>query len=443
MMRKAHFSLAALPLWFCSGWLLLQLGGCASYSQGFEPIEAKLAAQDPAAAMQILEKKGPGRNELLLYLLNKAMLQRMQHDFVASNQSLEQAKQVIQTYSAVSISEQSAAFIINDATRTYTGTPLEQVMLHVYAALNYLELGEHDAARVEALQVEVRLRQLMQDSPDSALSVDPFARYLSGMIFEDLGEYSDAMIAYRKAYEAYQAHEELYTLRLPDYLKQDMLRMARKVGLKNEYAKLEAQFGLSVHNDSDSSQDKGEVVLLFHNGLAPIKREHSVAVMDPGSGRLIRVSLPYYQFRPELISHARVTASNVLADSQQVEAIDNIAEQTLQAYMPAITARAVARAVLKYNMSREAGKQNDVAGLIVNIAGVLTERADTRSWLSLPANIQMARLQLPAGTHALSIELLDDFGYIQHTTKLSNVKVTPGERRYVSYHYVPRYLMRK
>lgn len=442
-MRKAHFSLAALPIWFCGGWLLLQLAGCASYSQGFEPIEARLAAQDPAAAMQILEKQGPGRNELLLYLLNKAMLQRMQQDFAASNQSFEQAKQVIQTYSAVSISEQSAAFIINDTTRTYTGTPLEQVMLHVYAALNYLELGDHDAARVEALQVEVRLRQLMQDSPESALSVDPFARYLSGMIFEDLGEYSDAMIAYRKAYEAYQAHEQLYTLTVPDYLKQDILRMARKVGLNNEYARLEAQFGLSLHNNPGSAQEKGEVVLLFHNGLAPIKHEHSVAVIDPGSGRLIRVSLPYYQFRQQQISRARVEANEMFAQTQQVEAIDNIAEQTLQAYMPAITARAVARAVLKYNMSREAGKQNDIAGLLVNIAGVLSERADTRSWLSLPANIQMARLQLPAGTYSLSIELLDDLEQIQHTTKLSNVKVTSGERRYVSYHYVPRYMMRK
>jgi len=443
MMRKAHFSLAALPLWFCSGWLLLQLGGCASYSQSFEPIEAKLAAQDPAAALQILEKQRPGHNKLLLHLLNKAMLQRMQHDFAASNQSFEQAKQVIQTYSAVSISEQSAAFIINDTTRTYTGTPLEQVMLHVYAALNYLELGNHDAARVEALQVEVRLRQLMQDSPESALSVDPFARYLSGMIFEDLGEYSDAMIAYRKAYEAYQAHEQLYALSVPDYLKQDMLRMARKVGLNNEYAKLEAQFGMSLQNNPHSALQEGEVVLLFHNGLAPIKREHSVAVIDPGSGRLIRVSLPYYQTRPQLITSARVEANEVFSQTQQVEAIDDIAEQTLQAYMPAITARAVARAVLKYNMSREAGKQNDVAGLLVNIAGVLTERADTRSWLSLPANIQMARLQLPAGTYNLSIDLLDSQEQIRHMTKLNDVKVNPGERRYVSYHYVPRYLMRK
>lgn len=443
MMRKAHFSLAGLPIWFCSIWLLLQLNGCATYSKGFDPIEAKLAAQNPAAALQILEKQGSGRNELLLYLLDKAMLQRMQHDFAASNESFEQAKQVIQTYSAASISEESTAFIINDTTRTYTGTPLEQVMLHVYAALNYLELGNDDAARVEALQVEIRLRQLMQDSPESALNMDPFARYLSGMIFEDLGEYSDAMIAYRKAYEAYLAHEKLYSLTVPDYLKQDMLRMARKVGLNNEYTRLKAQFGITLQNKHNPDQQGGEVVLLFHNGLAPIKREQSVATIDPGSGRLIRVSLPYYQNRQQLITTARVEANDLIVQTQQVEAIDDIAEQTLQAYMPAITARAVARAVLKYNMSREASKQNDVAGLLVNIVGVLTERADTRSWLSLPANIQMARLQLPAGTYALSIELLDSLEQVQHTTKLADVKVNPGERRYISYHYVPRYTMRK
>jgi len=270
MRRKARYSLAGLPVWLSSGWLLLQLGGCATYSRGFEPIEQNLAAQNPATAMQILEKQRHPRSDLLLYLLNKAMLQRMQHDYAASNQTFEQAKQIIQTYSAVSVTEESAAFIFNDTTRTYTGTPLEQVMLHVYAALNYLELGEVDAARVEALQVEVRLRQLMQDSPKSALSVDPFARYLSGMIYEDLGEFSDAMIAYRKAYEAYQAHAELYALNVPEYLKRDLLHMARKVGLTNEYHQLQAQFGITLVEDHNPATERGEIVLLYHNGLAPI-----------------------------------------------------------------------------------------------------------------------------------------------------------------------------
>ena len=442
MRRKAHISLASLPIRLCCIWLLMQLTGCATYSTGFAPIEQNLAAQDPATALQILEKQRHPRGDLLLYLLNKAMLQRMQHDYAASNQTFEQAKQVIQTYAAASVTEQSAAFIFNDTTRTYTGTPLEQVMLHVYAALNYLELGEEDAARVEALQVEVRLRQLMQDSPQSALSVDPFARYLSGMIYEDLGEYSDAMIAYRKAYEAYQAHAKLYALNVPEYLKRDLLRMARKVGLTNEYQQLQAQFGITLTEESNPATEQGEIVLLYHNGLAPVKREHSVAAIDPGSGRLIRVSLPYYQSRPELIAAARLRADDHEANTQQVEAIDNIALQTLEAYMPAITARAVARAVLKYNMAREAGKQNDVAGLMVNIMGVMTEQADTRSWLTLPSNIQMARLQLPPGSYILSIELLDALGQVQYTTHLTDIKVNPGERRYISYHYVPHYLMR-
>ena len=443
MRRKARYSLAGLPVWLSSGLLLLQLGGCATYSRGFEPIEQNLAAQNPATAMQILEKQRHPRSDLLLYLLNKAMLQRMQHEYAASNQTFEQAKQIIQTYSAVSVTEESAAFIFNDTTRTYTGTPLEQVMLHVYAALNYLELGEVDAARVEALQVEVRLRQLMQDSPKNALSVDPFARYLSGMIYEDLGEYSDAMIAYRKAYEGYLAHAELYALNVPEYLKRDLLHMAHKVGLTDEYNQLQAQFSITLAEGHNPATERGEIVLLYHNGLAPIKREHSVAVVEPGSGRLIRISLPYYQSRPELIAAARITANGHDAKTQQVEAIDNIAQQTLETYMPAITARAVARAVLKYNMAREAGKQNDVAGLLVNIMGVITEQADTRSWLTLPSNIQMARLHLQPGSYTLSIELLDTLGHIQYTTNLTDVKVNPGERRYISYHYVPRYMMRK
>jgi hypothetical protein len=443
MRRKVHFDLSNLPFWLGGGWLLLQLAGCATYSQGFESIEQRLAAQDPASAMQILEKQPHPRGDLLLYLLNKAMLQRMQHDYAASNETFEQAKRIIQTYAAISVTEESAAFIFNDTTRTYTGTPLEQVMLHVYTALNYLELGDVDAARVEALQVEVRLRQLMQDSPQSALSVDPFARYLSGMIFEDLGEYSDAMIAYRKAYEAYQAHAELYALEVPEYLQRDLLRMARKVGLTNEYQQLQSRFNITLDQERNPAIDQGEIVLLFHNGLAPIKREHSVATIDPRSGRLIRVSLPYYQSRPELITAARLSTQGKKTKTQQVEAIDQIAHKTLEAYMPAITARAVARAVLKYNMAREAGKQNDVAGLLVNIMGVVTEQADTRSWLTLPANIQMARLQLQPGSYNLSIELLDVSGQIQHITHLTDIKVNPGERRYISYHYIPSYMMRK
>ncbi len=434
------------PASFFTGWLLicgLLLQGCASYSHSFYPIEQKLSRQDPAGALLELEKQGYASGDQLLYLFNKAMLQRMQADFAGSNQTLEKAKRIIQRYAATSITEESAAFMVNDATRTYIGTPLEQVMLHVYAALNYLELGDHDAARVEILQVDVRLRQLMSDAPNSALSVDPFARYLAGMIFEDLGEYSDAMIAYRKAYQAYQLHNsKLYALAIPPALKRDLLRMARRVGLWDEYRKLRQRFAIAEEEITAAPAGEGEIVLILHNGLAPLKREHDVAVVDPGSGRLIRVSLPYYQDRSNRVRGARLIAGKASQTTETVEHIDAIDHKTLEAYMPAITARAIARAVVKYNMAREAGKQDQLAGVLVNIAGFVVERADTRSWLTLPAKIQMARLRLKAGRYNLSLELLDASGRPVRSVKLGEIDLPKGKRRYISYHYIPPYAQR-
>lgn len=427
-----------LPAIWLAGCVLLFLSGCASYSHSFKPIDNKLAANDPQSALMLLEAQDHSDRNQLLYLLNKAMLQRMQGDYAASNQTFEQAKQIIQTYSATSVTEQSAAFIVNDTTRTYIGIPMEQVMLHVYEALNYLESGDLDAARVEAMQVDVKLRQLTQDSPESALSVDPFARYLAGMIFEDLREDSDAMIAYRKAYEAYLEHESLYPVVIPDSLKMDLLRMSRNMGLHEEHESFKFRFGITESDIIDRDPSHGEVVLFFSNSLAPVKQEQSQAIVDPMSGILVRISLPYYLDHPNQISSASLTTGQYTSQTELVENINGIAHATLQAYMPAITARAIARALVKYQMARQAGNRNDgndVAGAIIMMMNFATERADTRSWLTLPAEIQMARLSLPAGKHDLEIKLTDYKGQIMKVFQLKDFEVQPGKRRYISYHY--------
>jgi len=429
------------------GWLivwLLLLQGCASYSEAFYPVENKLVNQDPAGALKELEKLGTDEEDKLLFLLNKAMLQRMQNDFEGSNQTLEQAKSFINAYSAVSVSEQAASFLINDTTLTYTGTPLDQVLLHTYAALNYLELDNSDAARVEILQIDLRLRQEMSDAPNSALSIDPFSRYLSGMVYEDLGEYSDAMIAYRKALEAYQIHaDELYALEIPHTLKTDLLRTAKRMGLNNELEKLTQQFSIPQEEITsiEDNEQQGELVLLFHSGLAPVKRESRIDVVAPQSGQLVSISLPYYQDRPKPILGARINANDVSQSSEVVEQIDAIDRETLKAYMPAITARAVARAITKYQATKETKKENELAGLLLNIMGTVIERADTRSWLTLPAEIQMARLPLSPGEHKISISLLDQNNNVVRTIKLGKINITAGKRRYISYHYIPSYAL--
>jgi hypothetical protein len=48
--------------------------------------------------------------------------------------------------------------------------------------------------------------------------------------------------------------------------------------------------------------------------------------------------------------------------------------------------------------------------VLTNIAGVATEKADTRSWLLLPGQIQASRVELPAGEYQLVLEARDSAG---------------------------------
>ncbi|MDH5570355.1 MAG: hypothetical protein OEY89_01240 [Gammaproteobacteria bacterium] len=420
----------------CLGMALVFLSACASYSQSFSPVERNLFDNDPAKALETLDKQDYPKRDMFLYYSNKALLLRMLGQFSESNKQLELAKNIITEFSATSVSEESSAFIINDATRSYIGSPVEQIMLHIYAALNYLELNDRDAARVEVLQVDIRLKELTQENPDSALSIDPFAHYLSGIIYEDLHEWSDALIAYRKSYEAYLSHNQLYTIAVPLQLKQSLILMSHKVGIKDELNKYEKEFEIKL-SDLISKNPGSELVFIFHNGLAPIKREHAIQVLSPVSGKFIRIALPSYESRSNFVAKAKININNEISQTTELaEDIASLQIKTLQQHTPAITARAIARAVAKYKIADNAGDQSPVAGLLVNVIGLVTERADTRSWLTLPAEIQVARIKLPAGEYRLDIELLNDSDNMVMQPQSVNIRISDQHKHYLSWHRI-------
>lgn len=414
--------------WLCLFLLTLSGSGCATYTESITAVESHLAAQRPDTALATLEKQGyAGRNEIL-YLMNKGMLLRMQGEYAASNASFAKAKLLISPLSAISISEQTTSLLINDSTRSYTGAPFEQLLLYVYSALNYLALGDLKAARVEALQIDLQLKTLTPQFGEQA-----FPRYLSGIIFEDLGEYSDALIAYRKAYKAYQENKS--GLAVPPGLQRALLRLSSRLGLSDEHRQYQQRFGSTEPTNLAGS---GELIFVFHNGLAPIKRERSQIYPDPGSGRMVRISLPYYEMRPSPVQSARLQVNGVSQDTRIVADISNIAMNNLDGQMPVIISRAVARAILKDQAVRQAyDNNNGWAGLAANVFTVLTERADTRSWLTLPSNIQLGRIPLPEGNYRLQVSLFGKHQQIIATPQFDPITIEAGKKVYVSYYWVP------
>lgn len=71
----------------------------------------------------------------------------------------------------------------------------------------------------------------------------------------------------------------------------------------------------------------------------------------------------------------------------------------------------------------------------MRVASVVTERADTRSWLTLPADIQMARLSLPPGQYTIKVELLDAGGQTVATREYPGVVITGAHQTYLTQHW--------
>jgi len=409
--------------------------GCATYSESFRPLEKEIIAQRPDKALKRLEKSPPSGNDRLLYFLDKAMFLRMMGKYSESNQSLEEAKKYIKKFSPTSITEETAAFFVNDSTRAFIGAPFEQVLVHLYAALNYLQMGELDSARVESQQVDIKLKTLSQSDQKPILIADPFARYLTGIIYEDLGEWSNAMIAYRKAYQAYQAHGKSYSVTIPEYLKHDLIRLADYEGLRDERDRYIKEFKISQWQKLQTRKNKGEIIFIMNNGLAPIKRQRTVAHAAI-NGQLVRVSLPFYQKRRNGFYTAHLSAGNNSALTSEVKDVNSIADKTLAHFMPGITARAIARAVAKHKVADKVGDQNAWAGLAMMVTNFATEVADTRSWLTLPGELHLGRLPLKPGKYDINLELRGNGNHILHTYQYKDVQVKRGAKTYLTYHWV-------
>jgi hypothetical protein len=439
--------------------MMLGLQGCATYSSSFGKVDRDLAAQNYDAALSDIEKDSSSAKDRVLYFLNKGMILRMKRDFAGSNQAFAAAKAEMDRLYAASVTENALSVVVNDSMVSYSGDNYERILLHMYMALNYLELGKPDSARVEAQQVDDDLREFADKHPDSKFSEDAFTLYLTGMVYEDRGEWSDAMISYRNAYRAYLKDYADYQVALPSVLKDDLLRMADQQGLTNELRRYETEFDLDLQKSESEDAEQGQLVFVLNNGLVPVKHEKAAAFVDPATGILVKIALPYYASRNDYndnVVAARITVNDKQATTELMENVDAVARKNLDKHMPAIIARSIARAVIKAQAVKRAqaeamrsnnnnsGNNGAVFGMLgalaLQVAAVATEQADTRSWLTLPANIQLARLSLPPGSYSVKVELLGADRQVVATQDVPKVVIRKTHKTFLSQHWIPKQL---
>ena len=75
-----------------------------------------------------------------------------------------------------------------------------------------------------------------------------------------------------------------------------------------------------------------------------------------------------------------------------------------------------------------------MGGFLMSMTNLLTERADTRSWTTLPQEIQLQRVLLPVGEHQLQIELVNAAGRVVDVID-ETVVIKPEQSSFVIKHW--------
>jgi uncharacterized protein len=395
---------------------LLVLQGCTTAAQKSAGMRISLEQGRPDLALMDVEKEG--ESDDVMVNMNLGILRSMNRDFKGSNAALEIAKEKIQELYSTSITEQAAAVIVNDETISFDGDRYEQVLVHAYKALNYISMGDLDAARVEILQSDVKMME-WGDSPEE----DPFIRYLSGIVFEALGEKDSALVSYRQAVDVYKSTKERHGLGVPAQLKHDLLTLLANEKLWGEYKDYKKEFAMSGFK-AKKTRGKGELILIMNNGLVPQREQESIHSYSTVMLANVKIALPTYPNLPRYVDQMRLTIGGKTKVLETIENVDGLARAALKDDIVVITTRAIARAVAKKATEKEAGDQGGVFGqLAMMVINQATEIADTRCWNTLPQQIQLGRVLLPAGEHNLKVEVIGAGGVLRDTINMSvNIK---------------------
>jgi len=423
---------------------MLVFGACAGPSHMYkDSLHGYISAgnyQQTEDAINAAKQKEYGKKNAVLYYLDLGMVQHDAGQYRDSDRSLAAAEDRMEELYTKSVSRALGTLIINDNTTEYAGEPFDRALTNVFRALDYVFLDDRENALVEARKVTEYLTELAAaGNGKSGYRDDAFAQYLSGMLFEDGGQRDDARISYSAAQKAYSWYASDYKTPLPSF---DINRSDYK--------------------------DKGEVVVLHYNGIAPVKVsktfqvawDDAVAAVNTSGdaeaddarvknalnagmlGNAITVAYPEYTDQPFSIAGSEVWASSTVVPTRLMEDVSAIAKAQLDSKVASQRLRMIARATIKYIIAKsieQEAEQNGgstaglLAKMVTSVTSAATEVADTRCWATLPAQIRMARIMLPPGKTDIALVFRDASGAEIGRKIFAGVDVQAGKRTYLHY----------
>lgn len=396
---------------------------------------------NPLTPSQV-DKDNYGHNEKLLYYMDLGITNHYEGRYAVSNRKLEEAEKLGEQLFTKSLTATGASFLVNDYMLPYRGEDFELALIHLYMALNYVQLGKLEDALVEARKLDSKLNALNQSYPEGKKNVyreDALIRFISGLLHEAGGNLDSANVDYMKSLEVFKDYSANYGTTAPQFVVENLMTVADGAGFPDRVKELQDRYSAAEFLRYQSKERLGEIIVVHYHGRSPVKVPERVPV-GIAENIILTVSYPKYEYLPRqrggaVITFTTADGKNISCEPELMENIEAIAGKNLQNRLFRMQAKAVARLAAQYfliesqaeKIKKKYGENAERLWRMTSHLGrELISTADTRSCRSLPAEIRIGRVILMPGDYSAHIRMPDGT-----TSTVNKIKVSAGKKEFV------------
>jgi hypothetical protein len=413
------------PLLFAAAISLLATG-CRTYEQQNRVIQYWHQGNLPSAAAEATKTADQNANnkDAIVWRLEQGAALRGNGQYEASSKAFDQAQDRIDQYSLeakVKVGNEAGALLSNQANLPYIGRAYDGIMLNTYKALNYLQLGEPDKARVELIRAYQRQQDAVADNQRRIEKVQGEAAKSKDKATMDKAEQAPKFKAQMQgAYtdldnlKAYANYVNPFTVYLDGlYFMADAVDAS---DLERAHKSFERVVGFDPDNDY-VKQDLATVddlmngkplppttYVIFESGCAPVRGQIRIDIpIIVTKVSYVGAAFPTLKPQGNYLPSLNVTANGTNATTSLVASMDSVIGLDFKNELPIVITKTIAatvtKAVAAYAVNEAANQQNSLLGLASQIGTAVAQAAvniaDERTWTTLPKQFQVCRIPTP------------------------------------------------
>ncbi|WP_309384062.1 COG3014 family protein [Cerasicoccus frondis] len=416
--------------------------GCASYQDETKALRnAWISGNDDSAASIAASAANDkdGGVDQIVFRLEEGSALRAAGNYEASIAAFADADSEMKEYDAgaeIRLAAEAGATLTNQSYLPYTGTAYDKIMLNTYQALNYLQLGQYDDARVFLNRALERQREAVNENATriaeaTAAAEQSTEKARTQTAANQNKDYDveraqrdpkfqqslNSVYGYLDQLKAYAPYVNPFTVYLdgvfhlaqatdlPDVERaaKDFQRTASMIGANDYLAGDNAAVQALLSGQSLTPA----TYVFFETGMAPYRDETRidipVFIFGAKGVPYVGAAFPKLKMSGQYVPYLDVAANGKNFRTKTLCNMDSVIAQEFDNELPIIITKTLisagAKAAITYGLY-EATKNDSNVATAVMIAGALYQaamnQADLRSWITLPKEVQFARFDTPA-----------------------------------------------